>query len=73
MASVAQTLGVASPVRGFGLSPVGGGRSLGPFWLEDPPPQIEVAGAYALKPYLVDPAVRGRYIIVDGPIIEADG
>ena len=73
IASVAETLGAGSPVRGFGLAPVGGGRSLGPFWLEDPPPQIEVAGAYALKPYLTDPAVHGRYIIVDGPIIEADG
>lgn len=71
--SIARTLGEGSPVRGFGLAPVAGGRSLGPFWLEDPPPEIEVAGAYALKPYLADPAQRGRFIIVDGPIIEADG
>jgi uncharacterized protein YkwD len=73
VASVAQAVGVGTRVRGFALEPVGGGPSLGPFWLEDPPAQISVAGAYALKPYLDDQAMRGRFIIVDGPIIEAAG
>ena len=73
IASVGRVIGTESPVRGFALAPVGGGRILGPFWLEDPPPRIEVAGAFSVKPYLADPEVRGRYVIVDGPIIEADG
>lgn len=73
IASVRQTLGQRSPVRGFALAPVGGGRSVGPFWLEDPPPAIDVAGAYAIKAYLADPTQHGRYIIVDGPVIEAEG
>jgi len=71
--SVSKTLSQGWPVCGFRLSPIGGGASLGPFWLDDPAPQIEVNGAYALKPYILDQAVRGRYIIVDGPIIQADG
>ena len=70
---VGEVIGEGSPVRGYALAPVGGGRALGPFWLEDPPPRIEVAGAFSIKPYLTDPVVRGRYVIVDGPIIEADG
>lgn len=73
LSGVGQTLSDGSPVRGFALEPVGGGRQLGPFWVEDPPPELELAGSYAIKPYLPDPAVPRRYIIVDGPIIEADG
>jgi uncharacterized protein YkwD len=61
-----------APVRGFALEPVDGGRPLGPFWLEDPAPEI-ATGAYSIKPYLADVGERGRFIIVDGPIIEAEG
>lgn len=60
-----------SPVRGFALEPVGGGEKLGPFWLEDPVPQVGVIGAYAMKPYLSDPEMARRFLIVDGPIVEA--
>jgi len=69
--AVRAALGQGSSVRGYALAPVGGGRTLGPFWLEDPPPAIEVSGAFSIKPYLSDHAAAGRFIIVDGPIIEA--
>ena len=77
LAGIGQTLGgngaQGSPVRGFALDPVEGGRQLGPFWLDDPVPQIAMAGAYSIKPYLADASEHGRFIIVDGPIIEAEG
>jgi len=60
-----------SAVRGYALEPVGGGRTLGPFWIDDPAPVLEMAGAYSVKPYLPDPAVPRRFIVVDGPIIDA--
>lgn len=69
--SVAETLSGAGAMKGFGLEPVRGGRMLGPFWLEDPAERRALAGAYAIKPYLPDPATPRRFIIVDGPIVEA--
>ena len=60
-----------SAVRGYALEPVGGGRTLGPFWLDDPAPALDVSGVYSVKPYLPDPLTPRRYIIVDGPIVEA--
>ncbi len=71
--SVGSLLNAGSHVRGFALEPVGGGRQIGPFWTGDPMPEVEMAGAFAIKPYLADPAVHGRYLIVDGPIIQTDG
>lgn len=71
LAAIGASLGRRSPVRGFALEPVGGGEKLGPFWLEDPPPQIGARGAYTVKPYLNDPEVARRFLIVDGPIVEA--
>ena len=59
-------------IRGYALAPVGGGEEVGPFWLGDPPEAPESGGAYALKPYLADAADRRRFIIIDGPIVEAD-
>lgn len=60
-----------SSVRGYALEPIGGGEKLGPFWLEDPAPDIGVVGAYAVKPYLSDPEMARRFLIVDGPIVQA--
>ncbi len=68
--TVGEMLGHSS-VRGYGLEPVGGGRMLGPFWIDDPAPELDVSGAYSVKPYLPDPTTPRRFIIVDGPIVEA--
>ncbi len=66
--------GLALPrVKGYALEPVGGGLTLGPFWLEDPAPEVAAQGAYVVKPYLNDPEMARRFLIVDGPIVEADG
>ncbi len=70
--ALAGLLGASDPpVRGYALEPVGGGRQIGPFWLGDPPQAPERSGVYVLKPYMADAADRHRYIIIDGPIIEA--
>ena len=61
-----------APIRGYVLTPVGGGADLGPFWLGDPPSAPDRGGAYALKPYMADAADNRRFIIIDGPIIQAD-
>ena len=61
-----------APIRGYALAPVGGGAEIGPFWLGDPPSAPDRSGAYALKPYMADAADKRRFIIIDGPIVEAD-
>ena len=58
-------------IRGYALAPVDGGDEEGPYWLGDPPSSPERAGAYALKPYMADSGAKGRFIIIDGPIVEA--
>ena len=68
---IGASFGGRSPVRGYALEPVGGGEKLGPFWLEDPPAQVGMGGAYSVKAYLSDPEVARRFLVVDGPIIEA--
>lgn len=73
VAAPGEALVRAPGVRGFALQPVGGGEALGPFWQGDPIPPLGVAGAYITKPYLADPTTPRRYLIVDGPIVEADG
>jgi uncharacterized protein YkwD len=72
--AVGELMGHAAPmVSGYALEPVGGGRLHGPFWVEDPAPHLELDGAYVIKPYLADPTTPRRFIIVDGPIVEAEG
>ena len=61
-----------APIRGYALAPVGGGEEIGPFWLDDPPSTADRGEAYALKPYMTDAADKHRFIIIDGPIVEAD-
>lgn len=65
-----KTTGAA--IRGYALAPVGGGTEVGPFWLGDPPGAPDRSGAYALKPYMADATDRRRFIIIDGPIVQAD-
>ncbi len=60
-----------APIRGYALAPVGGGAEVGPFWLGDPPGTPDRSGAYGSKPYLADAADKRRFIIIDGPIVEA--
>jgi uncharacterized protein YkwD len=60
-----------APIRGYALAPVGGGAEVGPFWLGDPAGAPERSGAYTLKPYMTDAADKRRFIIIDGPIVQA--
>jgi uncharacterized protein YkwD len=58
------------PLAGYGLQPLAGGETLGPFALDAAPPPLR-GGGYALRPHAPDPGSAGRFWVVYGPVVLA--